>query len=298
VDLVEDAIAGAEDFSQSEVRFTYSRPEQRLRDRLLVRAVERASGQAELERLYRAWATAPATGENFFAAALRLLRIEVETDAAGWAKVPASGPVLFVANHPFGVVDGLMLGRLALAARPDMKIITHSLLCQVRQARDNLLPVDFGGTPEAQATTLRTRRRAIGHLAAGGAVGVFPAGSVSTAARPWTGPALEPAWHPFVARLARVPGLVAVPVYFHGQNSRLFQIVSHFSYPLRIALLFRETRRLMGSTIRVSIGEPVPARALEGEGRQGIVGNMRAMTHALGGGDAGEFRWPVHIRFL
>jgi putative hemolysin len=287
--------------SPSEVRFSYSRPEQQWANRMAIRLIERLSGQPRLERLYRGWSRNPPAGENIFAAAIRLLDIKVETDAAQWAKVPATGPVLFIANHPFGVIDGLLMGHLATQVRADTKIMTHSLLCQAPEARDYLLPVDFGGTPQAQQTSLLTRRRTLDWLAGGHAVAVFPAGGVSTAQQPFTGPALESAWHPFVARLARLPGLSIVPVYFHGQNSRLFQVMSHIHYALRIALLFRETARLGGQRLLVSVGTPLTfAELAHIDGRDGILRELRQRTLSLAGPSGPradlEFRFPARIR--
>lgn len=291
-----------EDIATEDIRFSYSRPEQPWINRSIIRIIERISGQPKLERLYRRWSRNPPAGENIFSAGVRLLGITVETDQAMWRRVPQDGPVLFVANHPYGVIDGLILGHLATQARPDTKIMTHSLLCQPPEARDYLLPVDFGGTPEAQQTSLLTRRRSIDWLQSGHAVAVFPAGSVATAQRPLRGPALDLAWHPFIARLTRVPGLTIVPIHFHGQNSRLFQLASHIHYALRIALLFRETARLTGSTIRVSAGEPFAAASLAESGsREAMMQAMRVRTLSLAGAGGPdphlEFRWPAHINW-
>lgn len=285
-----------------DVRFTYSRPEQPFTQRALIRAVEALAGQPRLERLYRNWARHPWPGENIFAAAMRLLEIEIDTDQQAWARLPAKGPLLIVANHPFGVIDGMALGHLATQIRPDTRIMTHSLLCQPPEARDYLLPVDFGGTPEAQATTLATRRRALAWLAAGHSLAVFPGGSVSTSQHPLRGPAIDPAWHPFVAKLARQPGVAIAPVYFHGRNSRLFQLASHTHYALRIALLFHESARRFGTTIKVSVGGPFAARDLSpSNDRAALLGELRRRTYALagpGGPDPDtEFRWPAHINW-
>jgi putative hemolysin len=284
------------------VRFSYSRPEQARHIRALIRLIERLSGQPRLERLYRDWSCRPVAGENIFAAAIRLMAIGIDSDDAAWARIPADRPVLFIANHPFGVVDGLIMGHLATRMRPDTKIMTHSLLCQPPEARDFMLPIDFGGTPEAVQTSLLTRRRALDWLAGGHAVAIFPAGSVATAQHPFTGPALDAAWHPFLAKLTRVAELVVVPVYFHGRNSRLFQLASHIHYALRVALIFRETSQLVGSTIRVSIGDPLPASGLPHErGRDAVLQELRRRTLSLAGRDGPdpglEFRWPRHIRF-
>ena len=300
IEAVENLAGGEEQAESREVRFSYSRPEQPWAHRAAIRLIERLSGQTRLERLYRHWSQNPLPGENIFAAAVRLMQIGIDTDEAAWSKVPAQGPVLFVANHPYGVIDGLIIGHLATRIRPDTRIMTHSLLCQPPEARDFMLPVDFGGTPEAQQTSLLTRRRTLDWLTAGHAVVVFPAGSVSTAQAPFTGPALDPQWHPFAGKLARLPGLTIVPVCFHGQNSRLFHIASHIHYVLRIALLFRETARRMGTTVKVSMGEPVTAAELCAEvGRENLLRELRRRTLSLAGDGAPdpalEFRWPDHV---
>ena len=180
--------------------------------------------------------------------------------------------------------------------------MTHSLLCQPPEVRDYILPVDFGGTPEALQTSVLTRRRTVDWLNGGHSVAVFPAGSVSTAQNPFTGPALDVAWHPFVAKLTRVPDLQIVPVHFYGQNSRLFHLMSHVHYALRVALIFRETARRIGTAIKVSVGDPLPASGLPNErGRDGVMQELRRRTLSLAGRDGPdpslEFRWPRHIRF-
>jgi putative hemolysin len=285
-----------------DVRFSYSRPEQRRLNRSLIRTIEWLSGQPRLERLYCGWAANPPRGENLFAAAIRLLEIKVDTMPEAWAHVPKTGPVLFVANHPFGVIDGLLMGHLATLARPDTKIITHSLLCQVPEARDYLLPIDFGKTPKAAQTSALTRRLSVEWLRQGHAVAMFPAGSVSTSQNPFRGPALDVSWHPFTAKLALLPGVTTVPVCFHGQNSRLFHMASHVHYALRVALLFRETLRRAGTRLSVSVGEPVTAAELAAFGpREAVVAELRRRTlcHLGPAKIAAEdaFRWPAHIRF-
>jgi putative hemolysin len=284
------------------VRFSYARPEQRWLNRTIIRAIERLSGQPRLEQLYRDWAMSPPDGENIFAAAMRLLGIDIDIDEAAWACVPAEGPVLFVANHPFGVIDGLLMGHLATRVRPDTRIMTHSLLCQIPEAREYLLPVDFGGTPEAVQTSAMTRRRCVEWLRCGHSVAIFPAGSVSTSPTPLRGPAVDAAWHPFAAKLALLPGVTVVPVCFQGQNSRLFQIASHLHYALRVAMLFWESRRRQGTRISVAIGAPLHAEDLAQLGsRAAVIRAMRHRTLSLRAPDCPppdlEFRWPRHISF-
>jgi putative hemolysin len=156
------------------------------------------------------------------------------------------------------------------------------------------------GTPAALATNLETRRRAIAWLAAGHSLAIFPGGGVSTSQHPLHGPAIDPPWHPFAAKLARQPGVTVLPVYFHGQNSRIFQLASHVNYAFRIALLFRESVRRMGAGIKVSIGEPVFSEHLGIRGdRAAVLRDLRRRTYGLagpGGPDPdAEFLWPAHI---
>ena len=285
-----------------EVRFSYSKPDDSLAKRMLIRGIERLTGQPKLERMYRAWSAAPKSGENIFQAAMRLMDVKVEHNVDGLAHAPKEGPLLIVANHPFGVVDGLAIMALATSFRPDVRIMVHSLLCQPPETRDYLLPVDFGGTPEARTTSALTRKRTVDWLERGHCVVIFPAGGVSTAQNPWKGPASDSVWHEFVARLTRVDGLKVLPIFFHGQNSRWFHLASHINYGLRIALLFRESARRMGGAIKATIGTALDGSSLpHAEGKKAVMQALRRKTYALGGISAEqadrEFIWPAHIDF-
>jgi putative hemolysin len=284
-------------------KFTYSHPGQSRFRRGLIRVVEKASGQPRLQRLYRDWQTGgKRQGESVFHAALRLLQVEPDyCGGENLAQLTAAGGLLIVANHPFGILDGLTIGRLAMYLRGNVHILTNSLLCQVPEVAPHLLPVDFSHTAEARRLTSATRRRAVELLTAGKTVAIFPAGGVATANAPVKGRACDADWHPFVGRLATIPGVTTLPVHFSGQNSRLFQIASHMSYPLRVALIFHETRRRMGQTLRLTIGDPVTAESLARLDRSEIARDLRRRTMALAGqvnGDPDEvFVWPAHVKW-
>jgi putative hemolysin len=300
-----DAIAGlASQPAASQVDFTYAHPGQSLFRRNLIRAVERLTGQPGLRRLYLDWACEDSLpGVPVFSAALRRLQIRpcIADGADHIGAVPSAGGLLLVANHPFGVVDGLTIGHLGQQLRGNVRILTNSLLCRVPEIDPHLLPVDFSGTPEARRLTAETRRKAADLLAAGQAVAVFPAGGVATANRPLTGRAVDAAWHPFVGRLATIPGVTTLPVHFAGQNSRLFQIASHTSYPLRVALIFHETRRRMGRPVELRIGAPVSATDLARLPRDEVAASLRRRCMALAAPalrDPDEtYVWPRHIKW-
>ncbi len=286
--------------TRDDVRFSYSRPEQFWLKRVLIQSIEAVTGQLFLEKMYRTWAANPIMGENIFSAGIRLLGVKMQIDQAAWAKVPRAGSLLVVSNHPYGVVDGMAMGHLMTSIRPDTKIMTHSLLCQPPEAKPFLLPVDFGGTAEARNTSLRTRKEALDWLAGGHCVAIFPAGSVSTSQNPWRGDALDSPWHPFMAKLARVSNCTVLPLFFHGQNSRIFQLASHIYYPLRVALMFRESLRQMGRSLKVSIGAPIATHTLpHAEGRDAVVLHLREVTYNLSGRDhvgaKADYQWPSHV---
>lgn len=286
-----------QDKPEEKVRFSYSTQDQPLMQRAVIQAIEKMGGQRKLKKLYDNHLQDRRQGETFFDAAVRLLRIDVQFDAEKLAAVPAEGPVVFVANHPYGVLDGIILTWLCMKVRPDTKVLANSVLCQAPDAQNNLLPVDFAGTREAQAINVRSRIETQKFLKSGGAIGIFPAGGVSTSERPLKGPAIDLAWAPFTAKMIRMSKATVVPIYFEGQNSRLFQLASHMSLTLRLSLVFRETARRMGSKLSVRVGKPIPFEAIAAiEDRTQLVQLLRERTFALGLSPEGEL--PVPAKFM
>ncbi|MFN4224859.1 MAG: lysophospholipid acyltransferase family protein [Hyphomonas sp.] len=250
--------------------------------RAFVRAVERASGQPKLAKLYAHYRQHLAQDVPFFEAAIRLLDLDVSFSASRLAAMPADGPLVVVANHPFGVLDGLVISWLVSLRRRDFRVLTNSVLDAVPEAKPYLLPVDFAGTREAVAANVAMRREALAHVKGGGCIVVFPGGGVATTPRPFDPLAVDDEWKPFTAKLITQGRASVTPVFFDGQNSRLFQIASHLSLEFRLALVFREVRRRMGETLRVEIGETLPPDRLAAAGkRHGLMEFLREQTYAL-----------------
>ncbi|MBV8566779.1 MAG: lysophospholipid acyltransferase family protein [Methylobacteriaceae bacterium] len=263
--------------------FSYADPATSPMRRRVIRMIEVATGQRELKALYLDNQRNPVPSESFWHAAVRRLKLDVRYDAAALERMPRQGPVVVVANHPYGVLDGIVISWLIEKVRTDFLVLTNAVLLRAPEVRDFVLPVDFSETEEARQINLRSRAAARSHLDRGGCVVVFPAGGVSTAPdRLGRKPAVDAPWQPFTAQLIQRSKATVVPICFSGQNSRLFQIASHLSLTLRLSLIFREVRNRMGTVLPVAIGDPIAFEVLAPiKDRAALVQELRNRTYGL-----------------
>ncbi len=264
--------------------FSYAAPEDSWAKRAIIRAIERATGQPYLKWLYEQHRADPA-GESFWDSAVRRLELKIVCNEDALMRLPKAGALVIVANHPFGVLDGVVIGHLVSRVRGDFRILTNAILYRAEEIRSHLLPVDFSESEEALQTNLKSRAAAKHHLMNGGCLIVFPAGGVSTTPTPWHARATDAEWKNLTARLISQARAPVAPVYFAGQNSRMFQLASHVSMTLRLSLLFREVHRRIGSEMHVRIGEVIAYEQLAAIGdRQAFMNHLRRVTYALGEG--------------
>ena len=275
-----------------EEQFSFVSPGDGMFKRASIRLIEHFVGQRDLMNLYLKNRAAPVEGEPFFEAGLRLLRLQLDYDAERLAAIPKEGPLIFVSNHPYGVLDGIAACVLAGRARQDFRILINAILTGPEEMRANSLPIDFRLTREAMATNLRTRAEARRYLAGGGTMIIFPGGTVSTRRAPFSrSPAFDPAWKPFVSQLVQKSHANVVPLFFEGENGWAFHAASHMSLTLRLALLFREVRKQMGGRMRVHIGDVVPYEELAHiRDRYALAQHLRMLTYRAGGrADPGQY---------
>lgn len=238
--------------------FTYAMESDPWYQKWLIKSIERMTGQLKIWKLYREYRDEPrAVNETFWEAACRKLELTPEYPFEKLKNAPSSGPLIVVSNHPYGVLDGLILCYMMDQIRPDFKVLTNSVLTRSPEVKDNLLPVDFSETPQALETNLASRKASRETLKNGGAVAVFPAGGVSRISSFSDKVAKDTPWQPFIGQLIRQNKATVLPMYFHGQNSRLFQIASLASQTLRYSLYFKELADHIGSRIRINIGDPI-----------------------------------------
>ena len=243
------------DYVVEQPRITYAQPSDSWLRRRLISGTEVLFGRRRVERIYRDLKTRDFDASAFFRDALAAGRVGVEWHGADLATVPSSGPLVILANHPFGVVDGLVLCDLAMRLRGDFRVLIHSALCQDRDLAPYFLPIDFSESRQAVRTNIRSREQARTALANDVPVLIFPAGAVSTATRRFGfGPVVELPWSTFVARLIHDSHASVLPLYFHGRNSRKFHVASSIAEFLRMALLLAEVRNKFDTDIHVTVG--------------------------------------------
>lgn len=254
--------------------------------RAFIRAVENATGRLQL--LARAQAQLrQGGGDSFWRNMINAYRLQLDVLEGNLDDIPAKGPLIVVANHPFGILDGLVMGYILDGLRGDFRIMAHSAFMVAPQISRHILPIDFAGTREAERANLRTRADAISYLQGGGAVGIFPGGTVSTALRPFKDPR-DPQWRHFSAKMIQRSGATVVPIWFDGANSRLFQVSSHLNYTLRMALLMREFKGRVNQPVRLAIGKPIAPQQLAQ-----FAGQPKEMMDFLRAATYGMARSPV-----
>lgn len=248
--------------------------------RWFIRSVEGLSGRDRYAAIYNFWRTniAP-TGERIFGQMLELVGIAVNASGQWPPATLPDTPLVIVANHPFGIGDGIAVLSLAEKLGRPFRVMIASELLKIKEMEPFSLPVDFSGTKEAVKNNLAIRHEAVRLLKSGTTIVVFPAGGVATAPKGF-GTAEDLPWKIFPARLIQDAKASVVPMHFSGQNGRLFHLVSKpmnlaeregrlakmvgkVSLTLRLSLLVREFARLSGKSIEVRIGRTLQWDELE-----------------------------------
>ena len=245
--------------------FSYADPDDPILKKILIRSIEYLTGQPKLFKLYRSYQEKPERWKSFWDGCVNLLKLRINISNVDLDKIPETGPAIVVANHPFGVLDGLVLSWIVSQKRKDFKLLVHSLLLRAPETKGNLLPIDFTGDKQALLTNLDTRKKARKHISDGGCIIIFPSGTVSTTLKFYQKKtkAFDCEWKKFTSRLIKQTDPNIIPINFPGTNSLAFQIFSHISLVLRSSLLFFEIKRRINSDVEVFVGESFKYSELE-----------------------------------
>jgi len=215
----------------------------------------------QIDRLEELYARTRAES-GFVRRLLDELQVRVDITGADFAKIPRSGPVVAVSNHPFGILDGVMLADLLTRARSDVRILTNQLLGELPELARMCFFIDPFDRAASRTANSRALKQAIQHLRAGGMLLIFPAGEVShfdlkkRVIR-------DPEWNITAARLIRIAGAKALPILIRGANGIPFQMLGMVHARLRTAALPAEMLNKRGKSVEIRIGGTIEPSRIE-----------------------------------
>lgn len=245
-------------------------------------AAERLLAFPDMTRVYHAACATP--GESAFnEKVLDVMHVQWDLSPGDLHRIPTTGPLIVVANHPFGGLEGMILAAVLRSVRPDVKLLANYMLGMIPEMRDQFIFVDPFGGADAARKNVGGMKSALRWLRDGGVLGVFPAGEV--AHMTWKNRCVtDPHWSDTIGRLAQQTKVPVLPVYFSGRNSSFFQMAGLIHPRLRTVLLPREMMSRRDQTIGIRIGSLIPPdRLARFKTAEEVVAYLRLRTYILKG---------------
>ena len=240
------------------INFSYaSKSEHNFAQRLIIKTIEKLTGKKKLENLYKNYSINSQNPQNFWTEILNEMDIKIVNKSDNEIIIPCKGSLLVIANHPFGIIDGLILCSLVSKVRGDFKIMTHETLQFLPQLEQFILPVDFSGqTKKSKILNLQTAKRAKEYLLNNGVVIIFPSGGVSIA-KNLNSEAIDDEWKLFPAKLIQQTKTDILPIYFDGKNGLLFHLFASKikNQTLKYSTYIHETRKKIDKEISIYVGK-------------------------------------------
>jgi putative hemolysin len=225
----------------------------------------------------------PKQGPEFVDAILKGCGIDIEFDERELKNIPKNGSFIAIANHPYGGIEGMVLLKLLCSVRPDAKLMANFLLKKIPNLSDYFVAVNPFENVE-HSSSISGLKNTLALLAGGTPIGIFPAGEVSTF-KLEKKEVTDRLWHPVVGKIIAKSKVPVVPIYFHGNNGLLFNLLSLIHPALRTAKLPSELFNKQGETIKLRIGKPIKFDDIPDNNNSAKVLNyLRAKTYALGAG--------------
>lgn len=267
-------------YDKSELTYANSFPQ--FSKRWFIKVIEILTARYYLLYKMRRWERAKNKNPDFWASILEEMNIELTTPLEDIKRIPASGSLIIISNHPHGLIDGLVMARLISQVRDDYQILTRAFLVGVKRVEQYLLPVAFPHEPDSVRRNIKMRQQAIQALKDGHCIALFPAGTVSTS-ETFFGEPTEREWATFTAKMIAQSGAHVLPIYFTGNNTRWFQIANRLSVTLRQSLLLYEIRAAFGKKQHPVIGKVVDPKIIQSyqKDREGLMAYLREETLKL-----------------
>lgn len=267
-------------------KLTYTSKDDPFLRRVVINIVEVLAGRIPIQRLYEEMQDMEYAPHESWSIALDQLRVQRHYDEQALAALPKDGPIVIISNHPFGVVDGLILAEITAKLRRNFAILVNIALCgRDEKINEFLLPISFEESKESARINIETKRIATQRLKNGEALAIFPSGGVATAPKPWR-KAEDLEWKRFASNVIAKSGATVLPMFVHGRNSFLFQVASSIHESLRLGMLMYEVRNKMGKEVRVTLGSAISPKEIKDRGsKQELLDFLRTRVFELGNGD-------------
>ncbi|TWR29432.1 lysophospholipid acyltransferase family protein [Mucilaginibacter pallidiroseus] len=225
----------------------------------------------------------PKQGPEFVDAILKGCGIDIEFDERELKNIPKDGSFIAIANHPYGGIEGMVLLKMLTMVRADAKLMANFILKKIPNLADYFIAVNPFENVE-HSSSISGLKNTLELLANGTPIGIFPAGEVSTF-KIEKKEITDRLWHPVVGKIISKAKVPVVPIYFHGNNGLLFNLLSMLHPTLRTAKLPSELFNKQGHTIKLRIGKPIKFADIPDNNNSAKVLNyLRAKTYALGAG--------------
>jgi len=261
---------------ENNIAFTFATSEVSPIGRAFIQVTELSTGKIKLKKLYDEYLKENRPPENFWHDAIDKLQLKIEPHVKSSNPIPKKGRLIIIANHAFGVADGVTMCSLLTRVRHDYKLITHKVLRQAEAVKEKIIPIDFAQTRDALTTNIESRKEAERVLNNDGVILIFPSGEIAT--KPQLKPnikAIDGEWKQFTSKLAIRTRSPVLPMFFEGQNSELFHIANKMGQAFRYSLMMYELKRRIGKNIKVHIGDIIPFKKIK------KIGDLKEITKFL-----------------
>ena len=250
--------------SKKNIAFTFASSEVNFLSQQFIKLIELLTGKIKLKKLYDQYLLENNPPEQFWNDAIRKLKLNLKTTYKEGSYIPKKGRLIIVANHAFGVADGVSLCSIVSNVRQDYKIITHKVLRQAEAVKEKIIPIDFSLNRQAMLANIDARKQAEQVLLNDGVIVIFPSGQIATKENlKFTTKAHDGEWKQFVSKLIVKTKSPVLPSYFEGQNSQFYHIANKMGQTFRYSLLMFELTRKIGDTINLHFGRIIPYADLE-----------------------------------
>jgi len=258
------------------ITFTFATSEVNPLGRAFIQITELGTGKLKLKKLYDQYLEENRPPENFWHDAIDKLQLKIDSNFVQPNPIPKEGRLIIIANHAFGVADGVTMCSLLTKVRQDYKLITHKVLRQAEAVKQKIIPFDFAQTRAALKANIESRKEAEEVLNKDGVLLIFPSGAIST--KPKIKPkikAIDSEWKQFTSKLSVRTKSPVLPMFFEGQNSELFHIANKMGQAFRYSLMMYELKRKIGKNIKVHIGQVIPFAKIK------EIGDLKEITKYL-----------------